>query len=374
MEKSTQLKTVICGVALVALASIPVASAQTNPCSPSGSGGGSGVCNRFDATHKTNKFSFGTHFIKITVDVLIEPFDLVVEFDPITDLQLDARVNVGLGPADCIPYDGATSNTNLGSCGFYHVVNPPTQGVEYSGAVHYRVFWDFPTLDQLHNVRLYRAPLDGVNNTCSQGFDCYTQDITDAVFAVGDHNSDPGVSGSGTGFSDFEAVDLTSTTSTAARVWIGLKNSDDVGTRFDLKAVVSKSGTPVSSGALFGALGGGSGFNNASLRTIPLSLPAAAFSPSDSISIELFVRNSCIGTSHNSGTARLWFNDSAANSRFNEPGAPTLYLVMPGLTLDLSSSAGLSPKKTRDVFVGARDTSCNGAYTSFGTWSGTVPP
>ena len=171
-------------------------------------------------------------------------------------------------------------------------------------------------------MRLYRAPLDGVppDGTCTQGFDCYTQDITDQVFAIGDHNADAGVSGSGTGFSDFEAVDQTSSTSTAARVWIGLKNSDDVGTRFDLHGVVKKNGTPVSSGTLLGAFGGSSGFNNAILRTIPLSTPSSNFSSGDTISLEVSVRNSCVGLSHNSGTARLWFNDAAANSRVNEPG------------------------------------------------------
>jgi hypothetical protein len=92
------------------------------------------------------------------------------------------------------------------------------------------------------------------------------------------------------------------------------------------------------------------------------------------MSIDVSVRNSCIGTSHNSGTARLWFNDAAANSRVNEPNAPTMYLVAPGMSLNLSSSVGTGPKKTRDAFVGARDLTCNGPFTSFGTWSGTVPP
>jgi hypothetical protein len=371
MDK-TQIKTVICGVALVALASVPVASAQTNPCTGSGFSGG--VCNRFDSTHQTNKYQFGDHFIKFTVNVL-QPFDLNVEFVPITDTQLDARVIPALAPVDCIKYVGATSDTNLGTCGFYHVTNPPEKGVDYDGDVTVRIFWDFPTLAILNNVRLYRAPLDGLppDNTCTQGFSCYTQDITDQVFAIGDHNADAGVSGSGDGFSDFEAVDQTSSTSNAARVWLGLKNSDDVGTRFDLKAIVKKTGTEVSSGTLLGVLGGSSGFNNAKLRTIPLSLPSSPITSGNTMSIEVFTRISCIGTSHNSGTARLWFNDAAANSRVNETGSPTLYLVMPGATLDLSPSVGTGPKKTKDVFVGARDLSCNGPFGSFGTWSGTVP-
>jgi hypothetical protein len=370
MDK-TQIKTVICGVALVALASVPVASAQTNPCTGSGFSGG--VCNRFDATHQTNKYLFGDHFIKFSVNV-VTPFDLNVEFIPITDAELDARVISPLAPVDCIKYVGATSDTSLGTCGFYHVTNPPSPS-DYTGDVTVRIFWDFPTLAILNNVRLYRAPLDGVppDGSCTQGFDCYTQDITDQVFAIGDHNADAGVSGSGDGFSDFEAVDQTSSTSTAARIWLGLKNSDDVGTRFDLKAIVKKNGTEVSSGTLLGSLGGSSGFNNAKLRTIPLSLPSSAFTSGDTMSLEVLTRVSCIGNSHTSGTARLWFNDAAANSRVNEAGAPTMYLVMPGATLDLSPSVGTGPKKTRDVFVKGRDFSCNGPFSSFGTWSGTTP-
>jgi len=380
MEKSTHLKTVICGVALVALASVrPTLAQEPTTCPPIGEGSGVGLCitQTFEPGIQTVKYDFGTHHaIKITVDVL-QSFDLQVGFIPITQGELDNRLNPELAPANCIPYDGATSNTNLGTCGFYHVFDPlPERDIDFRNDVIYTVLWDFPTFDLLHNIRLYRAPLDGVNDLCTQGYDCYAQDITGAVLAVGDSNSDPGVRGSATGFSDFEAVDrvtpATPDTSTAARVWIGLKNSDDVGTRFDLKAVVKNGAFIVSSGELLGALGGSSGFNNAKLRTIPLSLPADDFVSGDTISLELLVRNSCLGTSHNSGTARLWFNNGA-NSRVDEPGAPTLYLVMPGTTLDLRPSDGTGPKKTKDVFVGARDPLCTGDYKSFGIWSGTVP-
>lgn len=395
MENSTHLKTVICGVALVALASVrPALAQEPGPCPPiSGSGSGVGLCitQTFTQGTPTVKYDFGTHAIKITVHVL-QNFDLQVGFIPITQDDLRARVNLELGPVDivnCIPYDGATSNTNPGTCGFYHVFSPPTPGTDYTGDVTYTVLWDFPTLDQLHDVRLYRAPLDSEGYTCSgvdngmDGFDCYTQDITNAVFAIGDHNSDAGVRGTATGFSDFEAVDRVGTTDTpdtsrAARVWIGLKNSDDVGTRFDLEAVVSKGVVPVavSSGALYGALGGSSGFNKATLRTIPLSLPAAAFVSGDTISLELLVRNSCIGSSHNSGTARLWFNDAAANSRVDEPGTPTRYL-RPAPLVGVLGNIGGGPKNSRDVFVGPpvtpRDPSCIGPWASFGTWTGVVP-
>ena len=52
-----------------------------------------------------------------------------------------------------------------------------------------------------------------------------------------------------------------------ANVWIGLKNSDDVGTRFDLLAEVLKNGTVIGSGQVNSVSGGSSGFNNAILDT-----------------------------------------------------------------------------------------------------------
>ncbi len=107
-KNGTQLKTVLCGVALVALASIPSAQAQTNECSSGGFEGG--VCNRFDETHLTNKYQFGDNFIKFTVENLINPFDLNVELRSIDDTELDARVISPLAPVDCIKYFGATRN------------------------------------------------------------------------------------------------------------------------------------------------------------------------------------------------------------------------------------------------------------------------
>ena len=57
-------------------------------------------------------------------------------------------------------------------------------------------------------------------------------------------------------------------------VWVGLKNSDDVGIRFDLQAKVYLNGSLVGSGTLNSVAGGSSGFNNAKLHTIPLTLTA----------------------------------------------------------------------------------------------------
>jgi uncharacterized protein len=152
-----------------------------------------------------------------------------------------------------------------------------------------------------------------------------------------------------------------------ANVWVGLKNSDDVGIKFDLRAEVYYNGTTlIGSGELASVIGGSSGFNNAKLDSIPLNLPTAVgFGPGDTISIKLLVRNACSGSGKNSGTARLWFNDSQANSRFDVTADDVhsdLYLLDGSA---LGTSAGPGPKKTIDVAAGAK---CS-AWKPFGTWT-----
>jgi hypothetical protein len=151
-----------------------------------------------------------------------------------------------------------------------------------------------------------------------------------------------------------------------AQVWIGLKNSDDVGTKFDLLAEVLKNGTVVGSGQLNSVSGGSSGFNNAILDTISLALSGAvAINPGDTLSLRLSVR--VASTGHRSGTARLWFNDTAANSRFSATiaGATSSYFLRNGSTLAITAGAG--PKSTIDVLV---DRAVGGnPFKPFGTWN-----
>ena len=150
-------------------------------------------------------------------------------------------------------------------------------------------------------------------------------------------------------------------------IWIGLKNSDDVGTRFDLKAEVYKNSTElVSSGQLDNVWGGSSGFNNANLQTIPFN----AFTPVDfpegsTLNIKLYVRNACIGPTHNSGTARLWYDDAAANSRFDATieGSNSDYYLRNNFVL--SAAVGTGPKQKIDVQAGAK---CS-PFKTFGEWS-----
>jgi hypothetical protein len=155
-----------------------------------------------------------------------------------------------------------------------------------------------------------------------------------------------------------------------AEVWLGLKNSDDVGTKFDLRAEVSRNGVVIGSGQLDGVSGGSSGFNNALLRTINLALSAPInVCPGDTLSLKLSVRIAANVPGHRSGTARLWFNDSAANSQFSTTmgNATTANFLLNGFSL--GSVAGSGPKKTIDVFV---DRAVGGnPFKPFGTWSKT---
>ena len=159
-----------------------------------------------------------------------------------------------------------------------------------------------------------------------------------------------------------------------AKVWVGLKNSDDVGTNVDLRAEAYKNGALVGSGQLNGVSGGSSGFNHARMDSIDLTLPASVDMPSGSIlSLKLSVRITCSGKTHNSGTARLWFNDGQANSRFDATigGTTSNYYLLNGSAL--GTTAGPGPKKTIDVFVDNKVACPGRPFKPFGTWSITLP-
>lgn len=153
----------------------------------------------------------------------------------------------------------------------------------------------------------------------------------------------------------------------SAQVWVGLKNSDDVGTKFDLLAEVLKNGTLVGSGQLNDVPGGSSGFNNAVLDTISLALSGPVdFCTGDVLSVRLSVRVAA-SSGHVSGTARLWFNDAAANSRFGATvgGSANSFFLRDGFAL--GTTAGSGPKRTIDVSVN-RNVGGN-PFKPFGTWS-----
>lgn len=159
-----------------------------------------------------------------------------------------------------------------------------------------------------------------------------------------------------------------------AKVWVGLKNSDAVGLRLDLKAEVYVNTSKVGEGQLNDVASGSSGFNNALLDTIPLTLftPVEVF-PGDALRFTLLVRRTCFGAGHNSGTARLWFNDSQANSRFGATIGDTAsdLFLLDGFVLDTTPGPG--PKKAIDVSVDNKAACPDRPFKPFGTWSMTLP-
>jgi hypothetical protein len=127
-------------------------------------------------------------------------------------------------------------------------------------------------------------------------------------------------------------------------------------------------GAAIGSGQVNDVPGGSSGFNNAILRTISLALPSSKnFCSGDTLSFRLSVRVAA-SSGHVSGTARLWYNDAAANSRFNATvnGVPTDYFLRDFFLLDTSTGPG---KKTSDVLVN-RNVGGN-PFKPFGTWNKT---
>lgn len=156
------------------------------------------------------------------------------------------------------------------------------------------------------------------------------------------------------------------------QVWLGLKNSDDVGTKFDLRAEVFKNGEAnlIGSSEIYDVPGGSTGFNNAVQRSINVALTSPGFCTGDVLSIKLLVRVAA-SSGHVSGTARLWYNSSAANSRFTTTAnnvTTNYYLRNVSNSLVLDTSTG-STQLTIDVLVNRNQ---NGnPFKPFGTWTKT---
>jgi hypothetical protein len=162
-------------------------------------------------------------------------------------------------------------------------------------------------------------------------------------------------------------------------MWLGLKNSDDVGLRLDLRADVFVNGTRLAGGQVDNVSGGSSGFNNALLHTIPLALTGRPVNfPSEStLQVKIAVRRTCSGGGHASGVARLWFNGQPvdsdtgrdAGSRFAatiDAEIPTDYFLRPSFAL--SPEHGMA-KQAVDVNVDSKQACPNREFRPFGTWS-----
>jgi hypothetical protein len=171
---------------------------------------------------------------------------------------------------------------------------------------------------------------------------------------------------------DAGAEELTSLN--PAKIWVGLKNSDAVGLRLDLKTEVFVNQIKVGEGQLNNVTSGSSGFNNAKLNTIPLTLFAPVEVPANAaLKITLSVRRTCFGGGHNSGTSRLWYNDSQANSRFGATIGDTTSDLFLRSGFALATSPGSGPKQTIDVGVDNKASCPNRPFIPFGTWNLILP-
>jgi len=174
-------------------------------------------------------------------------------------------------------------------------------------------------------------------------------------------------------------------------VWVGLKNSDDVGLRVDLKAdvLVTVGGieTAFGGGRLNDVPSGSSGFSGARLTSIPLYL-AGDVPPGAELRMNVSVRRACSGTGHLSGTPRLWYAGRSvdtgpsrdAGSRFDavvnapsqagiEPTRRTYHLRGGSALSTVAGAARLS----LDKFVDSRIPCPDRPFVEFGNWNVTLP-
>jgi hypothetical protein len=166
------------------------------------------------------------------------------------------------------------------------------------------------------------------------------------------------------------------------KAWMGVKNSDDVGLRVDLRAEVLVNGVVAATGELLNVSAGGSGFNNAILQSIAMSLAAGPVevAPSAVLSLRVAARRTCNGTGHNSGTVREWYNGQAIDGGPSRDAGSRVVATLGGenaelfqrpqfvlLTNDGSARASVDVSVNGSVSCPARP------YTQFGVWSISVP-
>jgi hypothetical protein len=167
-----------------------------------------------------------------------------------------------------------------------------------------------------------------------------------------------------------------------ANVWIGLKNHGGDGLRVDVLVQAFVNSQLVGSGQLNNVETGGTGFANARLNTIPLTLSSGPFlmPPGAQLTLYVSVRRTCFGGGDKNGKPQLWYNgqpvDSGAaadaGSRFDATisSSTRTYFLRQGFALN--EQAG-SARRALDVSVSDKIGCSARPFTSFGSWSTAVP-
>jgi hypothetical protein len=170
----------------------------------------------------------------------------------------------------------------------------------------------------------------------------------------------------------------TMTTAGPADLYFSLKQSADIGTKFDVKAEVLKNSTVIASGQLNAiTLGSGLNFSGAVMKAIALSavsLPAT-FGGADTLSLKVSVRVAS-SSSHATAIAKLWFNVPASSpenhlhARVNNSDVKYFLWGMAGNPSSLvlkKNTAAAGPAQPAEVYAD------KSGFKPFGTWNIATP-
>ena len=167
-----------------------------------------------------------------------------------------------------------------------------------------------------------------------------------------------------------------------AKAWIGLRNSGDAGLRVDVRAQVLVNGVVAATGEALNVSAGGSGFTNAGLQSIAMSLPAGPVEVPRfaMVSLRLEVRRTCSGGGPASGTVREWYNGRAIDSGPQRDAGSRIAGTLGGQTGDLFQRPLFlllpddgNVRLSVDAAVNSNAACPARSFVPFGTWSMIVP-
>jgi len=173
-----------------------------------------------------------------------------------------------------------------------------------------------------------------------------------------------------------------------ASVWVGLKNSDDQGTQFDLRAEFFKNGALITSGQTLCITGVTRNPNLAKQVSVAFApFPGVAMSPGDSLSIRFLTRigtnpdgTKCAGPggSHSNAVGlRLYYDGSTRNSGFGaESTGPSVmsYFLHSNTTLDYFDATAPVASTAKFKDSAAINFGGGNAWKMIGNWQMTVTP
>jgi hypothetical protein len=169
------------------------------------------------------------------------------------------------------------------------------------------------------------------------------------------------------------------------KLWIGLKNSDDIGTYLDLSVTaLDAEGNLTALGEVSGVRSGGSGFHNARIVNVDMFRVVPSFPPlpGPPVRVQIDARIACFVRGHHSATIVLWYNGLPVDTgRFRDAGSRISYAIADAtISLFLRPSDVLSgvPGRYRLPVamnvVGPRLRNTCADFKSLGTWEVAAGP